>query len=43
MRYMATRDLGFEKDQVVVVPLTNTGMEVKSKELITALKKYPGD
>jgi putative ABC transport system permease protein len=41
MRYMATRDLGFEKDQVVVIPLTNTGMEAKSNELITALKKYP--
>ena len=43
MRHMATRDLGFEKEQVVVVPLTNTGMEAKSNDLITAFKKIPGD
>ena len=42
MHYMATKDLGFQKEQVVVVPLTNTGMEAKSKEFVTALKHYPG-
>ena len=42
MNYLAKKDLGFEKEQVVVVPLTNTGMEPKTKEFITALKKYPG-
>ena len=42
MNYIVTKDLGFEREQVVVVPLTNTGMEVKSNELMTAIRKYPG-
>src|SRR6185295_17780740 len=42
MHYLATRDLGFQKEQVLVVPLTNTGMEAKSKEFADALKRYPG-
>src|SRR6202008_3425974 len=42
MHYLAKKDLGFQKDQVVVVPLTNTGMEAKSKQFADALKKYPG-
>ncbi|MES1218363.1 MAG: ABC transporter permease [Bacteroidota bacterium] len=42
MKYMTTKDLGFEKEQLVTVPLTNTGMESKAKEFITALKKYTG-
>jgi putative ABC transport system permease protein len=42
MHYLATKDLGFQKEQVVVVPLTNTGMEAKSKEFADALKQYPG-
>ena len=41
MHYLATKDLGFNKDQVVVVQLANTGMENKSKEFITALKRSP--
>ncbi len=42
MQYIAKKDLGFEKDQVVVVPLTNTGMEPNAKQFIASLKKYPG-
>jgi putative ABC transport system permease protein len=41
MHYLGTKDLGFNKDQVVVLQLANTGMEAKSKELITALKQNP--
>jgi len=42
MHFLATKDLGFQKDQVVVLPLTNTGMESKSKQFVTALKNYAG-
>ena len=42
MNYIVTKDLGFEREQVVVVPLTNTGMEAKSRQLINAIQKYPG-
>ncbi|MEO8111708.1 MAG: ABC transporter permease [Ginsengibacter sp.] len=42
MNYMATKDLGFDKDQVVVLRLANTGLESKSGELITALKQNHG-
>jgi putative ABC transport system permease protein len=42
MQYLAGKDLGFQKEQVVVVPLTNTGIEPKAPGFITALKKYPG-
>jgi putative ABC transport system permease protein len=41
MHYLGTKDLGFDKDQVVVMQLANTGMEAKSKELMTALKQNP--
>ena len=43
MNYIATKDLGFQKDQVMVVPLTNTGMEAMSKEFTTALKSISRD
>jgi putative ABC transport system permease protein len=42
MQFLGTKDLGFNKDQVVVLPLTNTGVESKSRELIAALKQDPG-
>ncbi|MEP7373273.1 MAG: ABC transporter permease [Chitinophagaceae bacterium] len=42
MQYMTSRDLGFQRDQVVVVPLANTGMESKAKEFTTALKNFRG-
>lgn len=41
MHYLGTKDLGFDKDQVVVLQLANTGLESKSKELVTALKQNP--
>ena len=41
MHYMGTKDLGFDKDQLVVLQLANTGLESKSKELITTLKQNP--
>ena len=37
-----TKDLGFDKEQVVVLHLANTGLENKSKELTAALHQYPG-
>ena len=41
MHYLGTKDLGFDKDQVAVLQLANTGLESKSKELITILKQNP--
>jgi putative ABC transport system permease protein len=41
MHYLSTKDLGFNKDQVVVLQLANTGLEEKSKELMNALKQNP--
>lgn len=41
MHFLGTKDLGFDKDQVAVLQLANTGLESKSKELITTLKQNP--
>ncbi len=41
MHYLGTKDLGFDKDQIVVLRLTNTGLESKSTELSEALKQNP--
>ncbi len=43
MHYLGTKNLGFDKDQVVVLQLANTGLDVdnKSKGFITALKQNP--
>ncbi len=41
MYYLGTKDLGFNKDQVVVLQLANTGVESKSKAFVTALKQNP--
>ena len=41
MHYLSTKDLGFNKDQVVVLQLANTGLEEKGKELMNALKQNP--
>ncbi len=41
MHYLGTKDLGFNKDQVAVLQLANTGLENKSKEFITTLKQNP--
>ncbi len=42
MRYISTKDLGFDKDQVVVVQLANTGLEKKAKAFTAALQAGPG-
>jgi putative ABC transport system permease protein len=39
MHYLGTKDLGFNKDQVVVLQLANTGIESKSTAFTTALKQ----
>ncbi|MEP7253834.1 MAG: ABC transporter permease, partial [Ginsengibacter sp.] len=41
MHFMATKDLGFDKDQVAVLQLANTGLESKSKALMSVLKQHP--
>ncbi len=41
-RFMMTKDLGFDKEQVLVLHLANTGLEYKSKELTETLHQYPG-
>jgi putative ABC transport system permease protein len=41
MKYITNKDLGFDKDQVVVVQLTNTGVESKSRLLVQALQANP--
>lgn len=41
MHYLGTKDLGFDKEQVVVLQLTNTGMEAKCREFSNALKQNP--
>ena len=41
MHYLSTKDLGFNKDQVVVLQLANTGLEEKGKEIMNALKQNP--
>jgi putative ABC transport system permease protein len=37
-----TKDLGFDKEQVLVLHIANTGLEQKTKELVAALHQYPG-
>ncbi|HMK18506.1 MAG TPA: ABC transporter permease [Chitinophagaceae bacterium] len=41
-RFMMTKDLGFDKEQVLVLHIANTGLENKTKELVAALHQYPG-
>ncbi len=42
VNYITTRDLGFNKEQLVIVQLANTGLENKNRDYSTALKRYPG-
>jgi len=44
MRYITSKDLGFDKDQVVVLQLANTGLDVdnKSKAFTAALLRNSG-
>ena len=39
MHFLSIKDLGFNKDQVVVLRLANTGLEDKSKEIVNLLKQ----
>ncbi|HXB10063.1 MAG TPA: ABC transporter permease [Puia sp.] len=41
VNYLTTKDLGFDKEQLVIVQLTNTEVEHKSKEFINALNRDP--
>jgi putative ABC transport system permease protein len=41
VHYLETKDLGFDKEQVVVLRLTNTNLETKCKEFVKALKQFP--
>lgn len=41
-RFMMTKDLGFDKEQVLVLRLANTGLENKSKEFVSALSQHSG-
>jgi len=41
-RFMMTKDLGFDKEQVLVLHLANTGLENKSKEFAAALSHQSG-
>ncbi|HEV3414835.1 MAG TPA: ABC transporter permease [Puia sp.] len=42
VNYITTRDLGFNKEQLVILQLANTGLENKSREYTTALQRYSG-
>lgn len=44
MHYLSSKDLGFNKDQVAVIQLANSNIELnhKSTAFITALKQNPG-
>lgn len=39
--YLMTRDLGFDKEQVLVMQLANTSLENKSKKFVIALQQHP--
>ncbi|MEP6583753.1 MAG: ABC transporter permease [Ginsengibacter sp.] len=39
MHFLGTKDLGFDKEQVIVLRLANTGIENKAKELMTILQQ----
>jgi putative ABC transport system permease protein len=42
VQFFAIKDLGFNKEQIVVLPLANTSIQNKAGDFITALKQYPG-
>jgi putative ABC transport system permease protein len=42
VNYITTRNLGFNKEQLVILQLANTGLENKSREYAAALRQYPG-
>jgi len=40
--FMTTKDLGFDKEQLIVLPLANTDLEGKGSEFTKALQQCPG-
>jgi putative ABC transport system permease protein len=42
VHYLAGKDLGFNKEQVIVLPLANTSLASNISSFINDLKKYPG-
>ena len=44
VHYLATKDLGFDKDQVAVIQLANTNIDLNHKNaaFVNALKQNPG-
>src|SRR5436190_15407015 len=44
IHYLASKDIGFDKDQIAVIQLANTNIDLnhKSPAFITALKQSPG-
>ena len=42
VHYLAGKDLGFDKEQVIVLPLANTNLANNPSSFINDLKKYPG-
>ena len=40
--YLARKGLGFDKEQVIVLPVSNTNLVNSSSSFINDLKKYPG-
>ena len=41
-QFIQTRDLGFDRDQVLVIQIANTSVESKTKELASAFRQDPG-
>jgi putative ABC transport system permease protein len=41
VNFLTTKDLGFDRDQVVIVQITNTQVETKTKEFISAITRDP--
>ncbi|MEO8763135.1 MAG: ABC transporter permease [Ginsengibacter sp.] len=42
LRYLTNKDLGFDKEQVLVLPVANTNLVANSGAFLNDLKKYPG-
>jgi len=42
MHFLAQKDIGFDKEQVAVIPLSDSRVANRSKEFINALKQNPG-
>lgn len=42
VHYLAAKDLGFNKEQLIILPLANTNLANNPASFIDALKSYPG-